>query len=90
MLKRSYIEVFSRPYKYNNGGRVWKVKLVISPGQLLEILSHETRTQELIESLRTVAKCRNIGVSSLGFSDQWSLSNSSLNASSKQDGLLEI
>ncbi|GMP22354.1 hypothetical protein CsSME_00000410 [Camellia sinensis var. sinensis] len=90
VLKRSYTKVFSRPYKYNNGGRVWKVKLVISPGQLLEILSQETRTQELIESVRTVAKCRNIGVSSLGFSDQWSLSSSSLNASSKQDGLLEI
>ncbi|CAL5374251.1 unnamed protein product [Camellia sinensis] len=90
VLKRSYTEVFSRPYKHNNGGRVWKVKLVISPGQLLEILSQETRTQELIESVRTVAKCRNIGVSSLGFSDQWSLSSSSLNASSKQDGLLEI
>lgn len=84
MLKRSYTDVFSR---YNNTG-VWKVKLVICPEQLLEILSQEARTQELIESVRTVAKCGN-GVSPMGFSDQWSFS-SSMNASSKQDGLLEI
>lgn len=64
-------------------------KLVISPGQLLEILSQEGRTQELIESVRTVAKCGNIGVSTVGFSDQWSLS-SSRNASSKKDLLLEL
>ncbi|XP_057510477.1 uncharacterized protein LOC130792902 [Actinidia eriantha] len=86
MLKRSYTEAFSR---YNTGGRVWKVKLVINRGQLLEILSQEARTQELIESVRTVAKCGTIGVSSVGFSDQWSLS-SSRNASSKKDGLLEM
>ncbi|GLT54377.1 hypothetical protein SLA2020_275800 [Shorea laevis] len=84
MLKRSYKEVFS-PY---NGGRFWKVKLVISPEQLLEILSQEGSTQELIESVRTVAKCGS-GVSSLEFSDRWSLS-SSRNASSKKDGLVDI
>ncbi|KAE9451898.1 uncharacterized protein LOC131315871 [Rhododendron vialii] len=86
ILKRSYTEAFSR---YNGGGGIWKVKLVISPGQLLEILSQEGRTQELIESVRTVAKCGNIGVSTVGFSDQWSLS-SSRNASSKKDLLLEL
>ncbi|KAH7840081.1 hypothetical protein Vadar_012392 [Vaccinium darrowii] len=87
ILKRSYTEAFSR---YNGGGGgIWKVKLVISPGQLLEILSQEGRTQELIESVRTVAKCGNIGVSAVGFSDQWSLS-SSRNGSSKKDVLLEI
>ncbi|PSS04251.1 Ent-kaur-16-ene synthase [Actinidia chinensis var. chinensis] len=86
MLKRSYTEAFSR---YNTGGVVWKVKLVISPRQLLEILSQEARTQELIESMRTVAKCETIGVSSVGFSDQWNLSISR-NASSKKDGLLEM
>ncbi|KAB1206176.1 hypothetical protein CJ030_MR7G014349 [Morella rubra] len=43
LMKRSYTEVFSR---YNNG-RFWKVKLVISPEQLIEILSQEARTQEL-------------------------------------------
>ncbi|GMY30653.1 hypothetical protein FCV25MIE_25895 [Fagus crenata] len=85
VLKRSYTDVFSR---YNNG-RFWKVKLVISPEQLLEILSQEGRTQELIESVRTVAKCGNGGVSSVEFSDQWSLS-SSRNASSKKDGLVDI
>ncbi|XP_062146591.1 uncharacterized protein LOC133854410 [Alnus glutinosa] len=83
MLKRSYTEVFSR----YNSGRFWKVKLVISPEQLLEILSQEGRTQELIESVRTVAKCGSGGVSSLEFSDRWSLS-SSRNASSKKDGLV--
>jgi hypothetical protein len=60
---------------------------VISPEQLLEILSQEGRTQELIESVRTVAKCGSGGVSSLEFSDRWSLS-SSRNASSKKDGLV--
>ncbi|CDP12241.1 unnamed protein product [Coffea canephora] len=69
-----------------------KVKLVISPQQLLEILAQEARTQELIESVRTVAKCRNgFCSSSMGFSDQWSLSSSgsSRNASSsKKDALL--
>ncbi|XAR55195.1 hypothetical protein NMG60_11030619 [Bertholletia excelsa] len=65
--------------RYSSSIGIWKVKLIISPRQLLEILSQETRTQELIESVRTVAKCGNIGfgVQSLGFSDQWSLSTSS-------------
>ncbi|OWM85169.1 uncharacterized protein LOC116202797 [Punica granatum] len=94
-LKRTYTDVFSRyGNSGNDGGRMWKVRLVISPEQLLEILSHEARTQELIESMRAVAKCGAgggpIGVlssSSGGFSDQWSLS-SSRNASSKTDGLV--
>ncbi|KAI9174269.1 hypothetical protein LWI28_014813 [Acer negundo] len=105
MLKRSYTEVFSR-YNNNNsnnnkkgrGGGFWKVKLVISPENLLEILSQEARTEELIESVRTVAKCGNHhGVSlmsssstSAAFSDEWSLSSSSRNASSKKDYLLDI
>ncbi|XP_057967951.1 uncharacterized protein LOC131157655 [Malania oleifera] len=46
-----------------NGGGIWKVKLVISPEQLLQILSREASTQELIESVRTVAKCGNYGLS---------------------------
>lgn len=96
-LKRSYMDVFSR---YGNdgggggGGRRWKVRLAISPEKLLEILSHEARTQELIESMRAVAKCAarggptgSMSSSSGGFSDQWSLS-SSRNASSKTDGLV--
>ncbi|KAB1220011.1 hypothetical protein CJ030_MR3G018319 [Morella rubra] len=60
--------------RYNNTG-VWKVKLVISPEQLSEILSQESRTEALIESVRTVAKCGN-GVPSTANSDQWSLSGS--------------
>lgn len=43
---------------YNNAG-VWKVNLVICPQQLSQILSHHNRTQELIENVRTVAKCGN-------------------------------
>ncbi|KAL9434696.1 hypothetical protein AB3S75_029361 [Citrus x aurantiifolia] len=104
MLKRSYTEAFSSSSRhsthcntnsYNSNG-FWKVKLVISPEQLLEILSQEARTQELIESVRTVAKCGNgVGVSSastsVAFSDQWSLSSGSRNASSnKKDYLLDI
>ncbi|XVF51194.1 hypothetical protein PTKIN_Ptkin04bG0164700 [Pterospermum kingtungense] len=85
-LKRSHTDVFSR-YNNNNSPGFWKVKLVISPELLLEILSQEARTQELIESVRTVAKCGSGVSASVGFSDQWSLS-SSRNASSTKDGLL--
>ncbi|KAL5572204.1 hypothetical protein UlMin_021801 [Ulmus minor] len=70
--KRADPEVFPR---YNSSG-VWKVKLVISPEQLSEILSQEARTEELIESVRTVAKCGNGGNSSVASSDQWSVSSS--------------
>ncbi|KAL5136246.1 hypothetical protein HKD37_03G008960 [Glycine soja] len=38
---------------------VWKVKLVINPEQLSEILSQESRTEAFVETLRTVAKCGN-------------------------------
>ncbi|KAL5766078.1 hypothetical protein ACOSP7_016695 [Xanthoceras sorbifolium] len=104
MLKRSYTEVFSRYNNNNNSsnktsgsGGIWKVKLVISPENLLEILSQEARTEELIDSVRTVAKCGNYGASmsssastiSAAFSDAWSLSSSSRNASSKKDYLLD-
>ncbi|XWS35949.1 hypothetical protein CRYUN_Cryun20dG0040600 [Craigia yunnanensis] len=71
VLKRTDAEVLP---KYNNSG-VWKVKLVISPDQLAEILAQEARTEALIESVRTVAKCGN-GVSSVPNSDQWSVSSS--------------
>ncbi|XP_010251984.1 PREDICTED: uncharacterized protein LOC104593717 [Nelumbo nucifera] len=72
ILKRSESEVVF-PRCSNTG--VWKVKLVISREQLMEILSQEARTEALIESVRTVAKCGN-GVSSVANSDQWSLSSS--------------
>lgn len=63
--------------RYNSSG-VWKVKLVISPEQLSEILSQEARTEALIESVRTVAKCGNGGggASSAASSDQWSVASS--------------
>ncbi|XP_022858685.1 uncharacterized protein LOC111379526 [Olea europaea var. sylvestris] len=61
-------EIFPR---YNSTG-VWKVRLVISPDQLSEILAQEARTEALIESVRTVAKCSATGVSSGANSDQWS------------------
>ncbi|XP_055819547.1 uncharacterized protein LOC129888623 [Solanum dulcamara] len=103
LLKRSYTEAL---YSYNNsnsnsrrqkqskkknGGGFWKVKLVISPKQLLEILSQETATQELIESVRTVAKCGKTtgSANSVGFSDSWSLS-SSRNTSSYKDALFSL
>ncbi|XP_047951054.1 uncharacterized protein LOC125196535 [Salvia hispanica] len=62
----------------------WKVKLVISTEQLLEILAEEGKTEELIESVRTVAKC---GSGLGGFSDHWSLSSSkrSRNAASSNN-----
>lgn len=54
MLKRlSETEILPR---YNATG-VWKVRLVINTDQLSEILSQEARTEALIESVRTVAKC---------------------------------
>ncbi|GAB2291141.1 hypothetical protein Dimus_025398 [Dionaea muscipula] len=53
LSKRSDPDVYPR---YSGTG-VWKVRLVINPEQLSEILSQEARTQELIESVRTVAKC---------------------------------
>ncbi|KAI4328976.1 hypothetical protein L6164_021286 [Bauhinia variegata] len=61
--------------RYNSSG-VWKVKLVISPEQLSEILSQESRTEALIESVRTVAKCGNGVPSSVANSDQWSMASS--------------
>jgi hypothetical protein len=74
MLKRSSTEAEVFP-RYNSTG-VWKVKLVISPEQLAEILAQEARTEELIESVRTVAKCGNGVSSSVANSDQSSLSSS--------------
>ncbi|OMO64196.1 hypothetical protein CCACVL1_21956 [Corchorus capsularis] len=74
LLKRNEAaEVLPR---YNNSG-VWKVKLVISPEQLAEILAQEARTEALIESVRTVAKCGNNGISSVANSDQCSSVSSS-------------
>lgn len=101
-LKRSHTEVFSKRhtsggiqgnYKDSGTSKFWKVKLVISPKQLLEILSEENSTEELIESVRTVAKCgKGSSVSSsLGFSsDQWSLSSSKNASSSMNESFADI
>ncbi|PPS00302.1 hypothetical protein GOBAR_AA20362 [Gossypium barbadense] len=55
--------------------RVWKVKLVISPDKLAEIMAQEARTEALIESVRAVAKCGDgVSSSSVAKSDQWCVS----------------
>ncbi|GKU87862.1 hypothetical protein SLEP1_g2195 [Rubroshorea leprosula] len=71
VVKRAEAEVMPR---YNGSG-VWKVRLVINPEQLADILTQEARTEALIESVRTVAKCGGSGVSSVGNSDKWSMSS---------------
>ncbi|OIW06369.1 hypothetical protein TanjilG_15014 [Lupinus angustifolius] len=81
--------------KTSSSSRFWKVKLVITPQQLLEILSQEARTKELIESVRIVAKCRvgggggvsSVAASSSIVSDEWSLSSSG-RSTSKIDALV--
>lgn len=75
VLKRSYTNVFSRKTRQKekkktrkrmrNKGDIWKVKLVINTEELLQILSEEGRTNELIESVRAVAKCENLVASSI-------------------------
>ncbi|XP_043715489.1 uncharacterized protein LOC122663888 [Telopea speciosissima] len=97
ILKRSESEVLSRQQYNNNNNNnnnyntgVWKVKLVISPEQLAEILSQETRTEALIESVRTVAKCGNGAIASAANSDQWSISSSWKASSSDRHGLFDF
>lgn len=41
---------------------MWKVRLVIDTDELSDILSQEARTEALIESVRTAAKCAAAGV----------------------------
>ena len=86
LVKRSYPEVLPR---YSSTG-VWKVKLVISPEQLSEILLQESRTEALIESVRTVAKCGNGVSSSMANSDQWSVSSSTTHGRDLQRNPVEI
>ncbi|PIN20147.1 hypothetical protein CDL12_07163 [Handroanthus impetiginosus] len=45
------VEVLSAP----RGGGVWKVKLVIDPKDLEQILSEEVNTEALIEQMRVAA-----------------------------------
>ncbi|GAB2209939.1 hypothetical protein Droror1_Dr00027167 [Drosera rotundifolia] len=66
VLKRSYTEVFSRRrHKKSKNNGVWKVKLVIKPGQLVDILSQEALTEDLIENGRRVANCWGVSMSSM-------------------------
>lgn len=96
MFKRSYTEANGSSLRNSSSGGFWKVKLVISPEQLLEILSQDGKTQELIENVRTVAKCGNESLVSCNssvnaLSDQWSLcSRSSSRNGSKKDVVLEM
>lgn len=60
-------EAFTRYSKKSSGE--WKVKLVISPEELSEILSQGDKTKELIDSARTVAKCGSAGGSSVAGSE---------------------
>ncbi|KAJ0968758.1 hypothetical protein J5N97_021635 [Dioscorea zingiberensis] len=69
------------PYRVSSdddggGGAAWRVKLVISPAKLSEILAQDSRTEALIESMRMVAKCGSGVASSVASSDQWSLASS--------------
>ncbi|KAE9592561.1 hypothetical protein Lal_00028641 [Lupinus albus] len=88
----------------SSSSRFWKVKLVITPQQLLDILSQEARTKELIESVRIVAKCRvgggggggggggisSVAASSSIVSDEWSLSSSGRSTSKIDTLVLDI
>ncbi|KAJ6328863.1 hypothetical protein OIU77_010529 [Salix suchowensis] len=63
------------PYRMSfDNQRMWKRSS--TEAELAEIMAQETRTEELIESVRTVAKCGNGVSSSLANSDQSSLSSS--------------
>ncbi|CAL0320480.1 unnamed protein product [Lupinus luteus] len=78
-------------YKCTRSGSssmVWKVKLVITPQELEDILAQEARTKELIESMRIVAKCGISSAASDTLCDQWSISNTSVSVSSKIDALV--
>ncbi|KAE9589080.1 hypothetical protein Lal_00000162 [Lupinus albus] len=80
----------SNVYKCSRGGSImfWKVKLVITPQELEDILAQEARTKELIESMRIVAKCGISSAASDILCDQWSFSNTSVTVSSKIDALV--
>ncbi|XP_021748348.1 uncharacterized protein LOC110714176 [Chenopodium quinoa] len=66
----------------DNGSGVWKVRLVINPEHLSEILSQDNKTQQLIESVRTVAKCGSGNATNGGAKTSSSLSLSSSAGSS--------
>ncbi|KAF3789397.1 hypothetical protein EJ110_NYTH18417 [Nymphaea thermarum] len=71
--RRAGAEAF--PLCQNASSGVWKVKLVISPDQLAEILAEQSHTEALIDSVRTVAKCSGGYPPPASSSDEWSLSS---------------
>ncbi|GMH09603.1 hypothetical protein Nepgr_011444 [Nepenthes gracilis] len=78
--KQLLMRSFSNSDNYYKDGGVWKVKLVISRQQLIEILSQEALTQEFVDTVRIVAKCGRH--SALGsYADQWSVSSRSIASS---------
>ncbi|KAK9758121.1 hypothetical protein RND81_01G208500 [Saponaria officinalis] len=77
---------YNNNYNKKRASGVWKVRLIINPEQLSEILSQEARTEELIESVRIVAKCGTTG-SSVAPSDNNSEHGSSSVSSSWKPSL---
>ncbi|KAL1565898.1 hypothetical protein AAHA92_01572 [Salvia divinorum] len=67
-LRRPPEEAEALP-RYSSAG-VWKVRLVIDTDRLSEILSQEARTEALIKSVRTAAKCAAAGVPSAASSER--------------------
>ncbi|KFK33974.1 hypothetical protein AALP_AA5G085800 [Arabis alpina] len=75
VFKRSYTDVISRNIYTRTRQKekktrrskcgIWKVKLVINTEELLQILSEDGRTNELIESVRAAAKGENVVASSM-------------------------
>ncbi|KAI3866960.1 hypothetical protein MKX03_022003 [Papaver bracteatum] len=88
-LKRSDGETTIRSSSSNSNSGVWKVKLVINPEQLSKILSKDTSTEALVNSVRTVAKfgCKGVppdsSTPSVASSGIWSLSGSCKASSSE-------
>ncbi|KAH0865529.1 hypothetical protein HID58_082740 [Brassica napus] len=64
---------------------VWKVRLVISPEQLAEILAEDVETEAFVESVRTVAKCGGQGGGA-----NWRANSDQLSITSSFKGQLSI
>ncbi|KAJ1414757.1 hypothetical protein SESBI_18703 [Sesbania bispinosa] len=90
-IYRSRRDLFSEPLHHNEELQAGELYYLLplnpfSREQLSEILSEESRTEELIESVRTVAKCGN-GLPSVSNSDHLSVSSSSKGPISNNLGL---
>ncbi|CAN1157054.1 hypothetical protein LINPERPRIM_LOCUS27720 [Linum perenne] len=75
----------ARVPRYGGSG-VWKVKLVISAAELAAILTEDSRTEELIESVRTVAKCG--GMNGGGYRNGVALGKKNSITSSSRSGVV--